>query len=118
MLTKEIATEFAHDWVDSWNKHDLDRVLDHYTDDFEMTTPLIVSLMNEPSGTLSGKDRVRNYWEKGLEKYPDLHFQIIDVLSSVSSVTIYYTSVLNKKAVEFFLFNEQGKVYKAIAHYD
>jgi ketosteroid isomerase-like protein len=31
MITKEFAQHFAEDWVASWNAHDLDRVLSHYT---------------------------------------------------------------------------------------
>jgi ketosteroid isomerase-like protein len=118
MITKEFAQHFAEDWVTSWNAHDLDRVLSHYTEDFEMSTPFIVSLMNEPTGTLKGKDKVGAYWSNALQKYPDLKFEMHDVLSGVDSVVIYYTSILGKKAVEFFMFNADGKVYKAIAHYD
>lgn len=117
MITHEQAADFARDWVECWNAHDLDKILGHYTDDFEMTTPMIVSLMNEASGMLKGKTNVGNYWQVGLQKYPDLKFELLDVLSGVSSVTIYYKSVANKKAVEFFLFNDEGKVYKSMAHY-
>lgn len=118
MITKEQATEFAHQWINAWNAHDLEQVLSHYTEDFEMTTPLIVSVMNEPTGTLKGKEHVGNYWRKAMIKYPDLKFELLDVLYSVSSITIYYTTILNKKAVEFFLLNDTGKAYKAIAHYN
>ena len=118
MLTKEQAITFAHEWVEAWNAHDLNRVLSHYTDDFEMTTPFIVSLMNEPSGTLKGKEKVGAYWANALNKYPELHFKLEDVLYGVDTVTIYYHSILNKRAAEFFMINDEGKAYKAIAHYD
>ena len=118
MLTKEKAQDFAQHWVAAWNAHDLDQVLSHYTDDFEMTTPLIASLMNEPSGTLKGKANVGEYWKLGLQKYPDLKFELLEVLNSVNSITIYYKTISNKNAVEFFLLNDEGKAYKAIAHYN
>jgi ketosteroid isomerase-like protein len=38
---------FASDWIAAWNSHDLDRILAHYEDDFEMTSPLIVALVGE-----------------------------------------------------------------------
>jgi ketosteroid isomerase-like protein len=44
MITKEQALDFAHEWVAAWNAHDLERVLSHYTEDFEMSSPFIVSL--------------------------------------------------------------------------
>src|SRR6202453_1294782 len=118
MITKESALTFAQHWVDSWNSHDLDKILSHYTDDFEMTTPFIVSIMNEPSGALRGKDKIGAYWSTALKKYPELEFKLIDVLYGIDSVIIYYHSVLNKKAAEFFLFGPDGKVIRSIAHYD
>jgi ketosteroid isomerase-like protein len=118
MINKDSAMAFAQHWVESWNSHDLQQILSHYTDDFEMTTPFIVSIMNEPSGTLKGKEKIGAYWSNALSKFPELEFKLIDVLYSVNSITIYYHSILNKRAVEFFLLNEDGKVIKSIAHYD
>jgi len=42
MIDKEFAEHFAADWIDSWNQHDLERILLHYTDDFEMSSPRII----------------------------------------------------------------------------
>ena len=118
MITKEFASAFAHHWIESWNKHDLDEILSHYSDEFEMTTPFIVSIMNEPTGTIQGKNNVRAYWAVAIAQYPDLEFKLIDVLYSVNSVTIYYYSILDKRAIEFFQFGTDGRVLKSIAHYD
>lgn len=51
-MDKGFAERFAADWIDSWNAHDLDRVLSHYADDFEMSSPVIIQVVAEPSGTL------------------------------------------------------------------
>ncbi|WP_343702747.1 nuclear transport factor 2 family protein [Chitinophaga sp.] len=118
MITRQQALDFAHEWVAAWNSHNLERVLSHYTDDFEMSSPFIVAMGIDPSGTLKGKNNVRDYWSKAMEKYPDLSFGLIEVLSCVNTVIIYYTSIAGKKAAEFFVFNEEGKVYKAMGHYD
>ena len=42
-LPSGFAERFATDWIAAWNSHDLDRVLTHYEDDFEMSSPLIAS---------------------------------------------------------------------------
>ncbi|MER3492897.1 MAG: nuclear transport factor 2 family protein [Mastigocladus sp. ERB_26_2] len=118
MLTQATAHQFAHEWIAAWNSHDLNRVLEHYTDDFEMSTPFIAKIMNEPSGTLYGKEAVKAYWQQALQKIPDLHFELIEVLYSVDSLCIYYNSVLGLRAVEWLLFDRNGKVRKAIAHYN
>ena len=52
------------------------------------------------------------------EKFPGLHFELIDVFSGADSICIYYKSVLGLLAVEWFHFDHAGKVSKAIAHYN
>jgi ketosteroid isomerase-like protein len=110
--------QFAREWAESWNSHDLDRIMSHYADDFQMTSPFIVTMMNEPSGTLKGKEKVRAYWAQALERIPDLHFDLIEILASVESITIYYHAVLGKRAAEVLFFDDNGKVRRAVAHYN
>ena len=118
ILNKETAHEIASEWISAWNAHDLDRVLSHYTDDFEITSPFIPNMAGEPSGTLRGKSTIRAYWNHALEKIPDLHFTLFGVYWSMDSVAIHYDAVMGKKGVEVLFFNEDGKVVKAVAHYD
>ena len=118
MISRQQALDFAHEWVAAWNAHDLDRVLAHYTDDFEMSSPFIIAMGIDPSGTLKGKQQVGDYWRKAMVKYPDLRFDLLEVLSCVNTIIIYYHSIAGKKAAEFFTLNEAGKVYKAMGHYD
>jgi ketosteroid isomerase-like protein len=118
MIPSKDTQAFAREWVDSWNSHDLDRILSHYADDFQMTSPFIAQLMNEPTGTIKGKENVRVYWARALERIPDLHFDLIEVLAGVDSITIYYHAVFGKRAAEVLFFDESGKVRRAIAHYN
>jgi ketosteroid isomerase-like protein len=118
MISINRAQQFAREWVDAWNSHDLDRILSHYADDFQMTSPFIVTMMNEPGGTISGKEKVRAYWAQALKRLPDLHFDLIEVLASVDSITIYYHAVLGKRAAEMLFFDGNGKIRRGIAHYN
>ena len=117
-MEKEFAWEFAKDWVDSWNCHDIDRILEHYTDDFEMNSPVIVLRMKIPSGSLSGKEAIREYWSKALEAYSTLKFELQSVFMGVNSLTIQYFSSISGRVVETFLFNNELKVYAAYAMYE
>jgi ketosteroid isomerase-like protein len=58
MISHEWAEQFAAHWAAAWNARDLERVLGHYTDDFEMSSPFIAKLTGEASGTLRGKPAV------------------------------------------------------------
>ena len=53
-----------------------------------------------------------------LERFPDLHFTLVDVFTGADSVTILYHSVQNTRAVETLFLTPGGKVHKAAAHYD
>ena len=115
-VTHEFALRFAGEWLAAWNAHDMERILAHYTEDFEMSSPVIVDLMGEPSGTLRGKPAVRDYWTKALARSPALHFELIDAYAGAASVVIHYKGPRGPSA-EVFWFDAGGKVYRAAAHY-
>lgn len=116
MLTRQFADAFAAHWIDAWNAHDLDAILSHYADDFEMSSPMIALIAEEPSGTLRGKAAVRAYWAKALQALPTLRFELEAALLGANSITLYYKGVRGM-AAEVFVFDERGKVCKALAHY-
>lgn len=116
-LDAERAHAFARDWVASWNAHDLPRILAHYTPDFLMTSPFIVSIAGEASGTLQGHRAVGDYWGQALQRMPDLRFELIQVFHSIGSIVIHYRNQAGRLGAEQFSFNAQGRVQAAVAHY-
>lgn len=117
MLTESFAREFAEEWVAAWNAHDVARVLAHYADDFEMSSPFIAQVAGEASGSLRGKRAVAAYWEAALQRLPALRFELQQVLIGAASVVICYRTNFGREAAEVFFFNEQGLVSRAAAHY-
>lgn len=116
-MTREEAQAFADAWIAAWNAHDLERILSHYADDFEMASLAIVRLTGEPSGVLRGKDAVAAYWSGALGRFPELHFTLRHVLRGPHTVTLVYDGVLGVSA-EVFHFGDDGRVVRAYAHYD
>lgn len=116
-MDKSFAEHFAAEWIESWNARDLNRVLTHYAEDFEMSSPVITQVTGEPSGTLKGKAAVGAYWKKALELAPDLKFELLSVLTGVSSITLYYKGARGRLAAEVFHFGPDQKVTMAFAHY-
>ncbi len=116
-MDRAFAEQFATDWIESWNSHDLGRVLSHYADDFEMSSPFIIQIAGESTGKLKGKEAVGAYWRKALTLIPNLRFEFISVLVGVDSVTLYYKGSGGRPAAEVFFFSTDGKVIKAVAHY-
>lgn len=117
MIDQSFAEHFAADWIDSWNSHNLERILTHYDDDFEMSSPYIPKIAGEPSGTLRGKAAIAAYWDKALQLIPDLHFELITTLVGVDSITIYYKGAQERVVAEVFHFGSNQKVVKAYSHY-
>jgi len=116
MIDRKFAEHFASDWIDSWNSHDLDRILSHYSDQFEMSSPVIIQVVGEPSGTLKGKEAVSAYWAEALRLIPDLRFELLSTLIGVNSITLYYKGARGLSA-EVFHFGPDQKVVRAYAHY-
>jgi hypothetical protein len=119
MLTASEALEFARRHVEVWNSHDLEAIVDLYTEDAELYSPLAALLQGEPA--VRGRAALREYFERGLAKYPDLRFEIADVFRCQFSVTIHYYGAGRKRVAEV-LFLRLGhasdhKIERVLAHY-
>jgi hypothetical protein len=116
-MEKEFANQFVSEWIEAWNSHDLDKIMSHYSNDFEMSSPVIKQIANESSGKLKGKSAVRAYWEKALKMNPSLHFELIKSFVGANSIVIHYRGHRGL-AAETFIFNGEGMVTNAYAHYE
>lgn len=116
MIDREFAEHFAAEWIAAWNSHDLPRILSHYTEDFEMSSPYIAQIAGEASGTLQGKAAVGAYWKLALERMPELRFELITTLIGANSLTLNYRGARGL-AAEVFFFAPDRRVLKAAAHY-
>ncbi|TCO33785.1 nuclear transport factor 2 family protein [Dokdonella fugitiva] len=115
-LDSQDARAFAESWIEAWNRHDLDAVLSHFTDDLEFSSPLVSQFTGEATGRLRGKNAVRAYWQAGLSRLPDLHFDLVDVLVGVDCLTILYRGHRGLTA-EVLTFGNDGYVVKGQAFY-
>ena len=117
-MTKDAARELAKDWVAAWNAHDLDLIMTHYEDAIELTSPAAAQLLRTSDGRVVGKANLRAYFQRGLEAYPELHFQLEDVLWGINSVVLYYTNQKGSRTAEFMELSANGKVARVVANYN
>ena len=118
----EEAREFAKDWIAAWNSHDLERIMAHYDDAVELTSPVAARLLGRPDGTIRGKADLRNYFQRGLEAYPTLRFELKDILWGLNSVVLYYINQKGTHSAEFMEVGSKepragGKVVRVVANY-
>ena len=111
------AANFAREWVAAWNSHDLDAILSHYDENVVLTSPAAAKILGEPYGTVRGSTALRNYFRRGLELYPDLHFELLDVMSGLASIVVCYKNHKDTRTAEFMEFSKNGKVIRAVANY-
>lgn len=116
MRDNKFYEEFAAEWIEAWNSHDIERIMAHYDESLRFSSPKLAQLIPSSGGKLHSKEAVRSYWVKALAAQPDLHFESIAVLKGVESVVIHYKGVGGTLCAEFFAFNESGMVVESHAH--
>jgi hypothetical protein len=118
MLSETEARQFASSWVQAWNSHDLDAVMSHYAPEVVLTSPTAAKLLNDPSGAVRGKEALRSYFNRGLEAFPNLTFELLDVMWGISSVVLYYVNQKGTKTGEFMELDANQKVVRVVANYN
>lgn len=54
-MTRDEAERFAQEWIEAWNSHDLERILTHYSEDVEVTSPFVETVLGRGRDTVKGK---------------------------------------------------------------
>jgi ketosteroid isomerase-like protein len=117
-LQSEFAREFAQEWVAAWNSHDLSRILEHYDDGVVLVSPVAARLLGG-DGHVEGKAALGDYFRRGLAAYPDLRFDLTDVLWGVETIVVCYANnVRGGKTAEVMQMSAAGKVLRVWANYE
>ncbi len=116
-MTEAEAQDFAIEWITAWNSHDLDRILSHYADDVEVTSPLVETVLGPGRVTVRGKEMLRIYWGAALAKYPDLRFKLYRAYAGSRSVVLHYQSIQALVGAECMELDSAGLVRRVLAHY-
>ena len=106
---QEDAQTFALKWREACNSHDLDRILSLYSDTIVFKSPRVRTISGEPTGILQGKAAVRDYWQKIVERRPDLTFAVERVFAGVDSIALEYR-VGDLRGIEFMALGSDGLI--------
>jgi len=98
------AQAFADQWVRNWNTHDVDALLEHFTDDVVFTSPVAGRLLGG-DGVIRGKEALRAYRSEGVRLIPDLRFEALAVYAGVSTVVINYRNQVGGVVCEVVTFD-------------
>ena len=110
--------DFAREWVEAFNSHDLGRILAHYGDGVELISPLYLGFSRGAADAVRGKASLRHYFEAALERYPDLRFTLLEVGEGARGPCLrYHSNVGDHIAMECFQLDADGRAERVICHY-
>lgn len=115
-MTEHEARTLANHWIAAWNAHDLAAIMSHYEEAIELTSPVAARLLGA-DGKVVTKPNLEAYFQRGLDAYPNLHFDLKDVLWGLHSVVLCYTNQNGTRVAEFMELSPGGKVTRVVANY-
>lgn len=93
--------------------------MDHYDEQVELTSPVALALLKNGNGVIHGKAALREYFKRGLQAYPQIRFELLDVLWGVETIVLCYANkVRGSKTAEVMQLTAAGKVCRVWANYD
>lgn len=117
-MDRDKAWKFAYEWLDAWNKHDINLIMKHYADSIEFCSPVVQHVLGDPKGVVYGIDKLKDYFSQQLKKFATLKFQLLDVFTSPQSIVLYYKINRGLMAAEVMILNSEMKATKVYANYD
>jgi len=111
------TTELIADWIDAWNRHDIDGIMAHYAEDVVFTAQTVIARWNKPDGRLNGKQALREHFIKGLELAPNLRFELTQVLLAPNGYAILYRRENGNSVLDAVELNELGLASHVTAYY-
>lgn len=108
---------FSRQWVQAWNRLDVDAVLAHFHDDVVFTSPVAARMYPETAGVIHGKAALRHYWTGALRRLPDLHFTVEDVYRGIDTIVINYRNQNGGLVNEVLRFGGDGLVIEGHGTY-
>jgi ADP-ribose pyrophosphatase YjhB (NUDIX family) len=86
-------SEIAHEWIDAFNAHDLDRLLALYAEDAVHTSPKLRARRPETKGEVRGKAALRAWWDDAMTRLPGLQYRLVTVTAGEAQVFVEYERI-------------------------
>ncbi|MBI5518042.1 MAG: nuclear transport factor 2 family protein [Deltaproteobacteria bacterium] len=103
-------------WIDAWNRHDLEAILAHYTDDIALCSPRVVERLGHADGWLRGKHALRGYFALGLQN-PALRFELVGVTLGVGALCVVYRRENGALVTDTAELAPDGRIRRMVACY-
>lgn len=81
-------------WLNAFNEHNLEALLDLYADDAQHFSPKLKIRQPETNGLIIGKDAMRTWWQDAFERLPDLVYREEQLTANINRVFMEYTRIV------------------------
>ena len=118
ILSTGPAQSLARAWITAWNNRDIPGLAALYSVKCQLTSPAVVTIMNQPDGVLTGIVQHATFWSRLFERSEIVSCELYGVFRSVESTVIHYRSCLGKTAMEFVILDSAGLIRGSVTHFD
>jgi ketosteroid isomerase-like protein len=103
-------TVAAKDWIMAWNSGNIEKILDHYTDDVILYSAAAKRRWNSADGKLIGKSAVENHFRKAFEEVPGMRLEFVKLLTGTEGMVLIYKRETGMMTADFILFGDNDKI--------
>ncbi len=116
-LEQDHGKRLAEEWIEAWNAHDLDAIMALYAPAIVFQTPTIIDTLGAADGIVRGRAGLREHFTRGLQRLPELHFELEQVYVGVRSIAITYHWSDGTPVAELHEYDEHALIERVQALY-
>jgi hypothetical protein len=107
----------GEEWLAAWNAHDIEAIMALYAPDVIFQTPTAIATLGLPDGRVEGIAALREHFTRGLQRLPDLHFDLEQIYVGVRSLAITYRWADGTPVAELHEYDEDALIERVQALY-
>ena len=82
--------QIASKWFQTFNEHDLEKLLSLYDDNAQHYSPKLKIRKPETQGLIKGKSALREWWQDAFDRLPSLQYEVIKLTADEEQVFMEY----------------------------
>jgi ketosteroid isomerase-like protein len=99
-MSPQTPIDIATRWLDAFNRHDLEALLELYHEDAEHFSPKLKQRLPETNGMIRGKEALRMWWDDAFRRLPGLTYT--EKLLTANSERVFIEYLREVRGEEIF----------------
>ena len=111
-----IPAQFAQQWIDAWNRHDVATLMSFYAENIQLRSPL--AKVYAQDGLIRNKKELEVYWTEVLRRLPNLKLKLVATYAGRTALSLHYIDDGGRNVIETMVFDDRDKVIIETACFD